>query len=159
MERKGNKMKNALLVIALLLLPISATAQDFTIKYTDSETLLKNYHQATKDDLYAPLKNVAEPKVADLTDVADRALKKAVNIQTLRNTFDNKIVALLSNDVGRWIATDENAVKVFIGFDMNSIESSDAATESRMQRIKTTKRVLESHRGLFTIQDLSLIHI
>ena len=128
-------------MIGILLLTIPTTAQEYAIDITPMDTLVNNYRKLTEQDRFAPLKNVSDPTVSDLKAVAERALKKAELLVNLHKTLDAKLVELLSSDVGRWVATDDNAVKLFITFDLDRIEFSDAAISDRIQRIQSAIRV------------------
>lgn len=140
-------------IIGLVLVAIQCTAQEPIAEHTPIETLLATYRDLTLDDRYAPLKDISDPKVSDLSAVAERALAKAGEAINLKKTLDIKLVDLLTSDAGRWVATNDNAVKLFVMFDFDSIEFSDAAVGDRIQRIKKTRQILESVRGPLKIGD------
>lgn len=95
------------------------------------------------------------PTVNDFVRHAQEAILKLdtrgkgrdADVKRLARRLDNKLSELLTNDVGRWIATDERNVRLFIQFDTDHLLLSDKAISDRMVRLIESAQALKNHNS------------
>jgi hypothetical protein len=109
---------------------------------------LEFYQRSVAGTQAESLKNISNPKIVDMIAIAERAESRIFTendseLRRIARDLDTKITDLLTNDKGKWMATNPKLVGMFLKFDTESLRLSDAALHARKQRLAASIAALK----------------
>ena len=97
------------------------------------------------------MKSLGNPELHNFIELAERAIQRIFTpenneLRKMARDFDEKLVALQSNDLGRWIGTQTKAVATFIMLDTENIDLNDEALNLRRKRLQASIDALKQYQ-------------
>ena len=111
---------------------------------------LEFYKQSLLENQNSSITQFGDAEADHFIDIADSAISKlytsegkANELRSIARKLDKHLIELLANDTGRWIATNKKSVRIFIGFDSDSLLISDRGILNRAGRLRASAKALK----------------
>ena len=111
---------------------------------------LEFYHDAILNQQNLDVSSIGDPDTDQFIDIAEHAVSKlytadgkSSELRSLARKLDDVLTDLSGNEVGKWIGTNEQTVRIFIGFDIDAPVISDRGIAKRVNRLRASVKSLK----------------